>query len=299
MRLSQRLSTAASIQQGPSESSSAATYPEKSAKAQSRKSVSMRAWAFFSPSLTPILDRGTGDKHPVVSPQVPAGGTGGHAIFDHQSHRQIHHAVGGLTARWRQIRQGSIAVLTTFRTVMLRIRDHEITRTPHVEMPSVVQCPLGLRVPRGRVTTAWTRLPRGVATRGDDLWRWQVCHRRHPFGGIGSIGTRTTHGLAFLVRMLGPKLYDTCSSKAIIKPGKDAIVSLAVGFPRDIQPMRATLVGACASATSSASTAPRAIMRRTVTCRGFMVASPSVLIADAERCGSAAPGSRSGAEQLS
>src|SRR6266566_4693655 len=226
MRLEQRLSTAASIQQGPSESSSAATYPEKSAKAQSRKSVSMRAWAFFTPSLTPILDRGTGDKHPVVSPQVPAGGTGGHAIFDHQSHRQIHHAVGGLTARWRQIRQVSIEVLTTFRTVMLRLRDHEITRTPHVEMPSVVQCPLGLRVPRGRVTTAWTRLPRGVATRGDDLWRWQVCHRCHPFGGIGSIGTRTTHGFAFLVRMLGPKLYDTCSSKAIIKPGKDAIVSI-------------------------------------------------------------------------
>src|SRR2546428_7230725 len=45
---------------------------------------------------------------------------------------------------------------------------------------------------------------------------------------IGSIGTRTTHGFAFLVRMLGPKLYDTCSSKAIIKPGKDAIVSITV-----------------------------------------------------------------------
>jgi len=28
--------------------------------------------------------------------------------------------------------------------------------------------------------------------------------------------------------MLGPKLYDTCSSKAIIKPGKDAIVSITV-----------------------------------------------------------------------
>src|SRR5438128_9836968 len=112
MRLEQRLSTAASIQQGPSESSSAATYPEKSAKAQSRKSVSMRAWAFFSPSLNPILDRGKGDKHTVVSPQVPAGGTVGQAIFDHQSHRQINHAVGVLTARWRQIRQVSIEVLT-------------------------------------------------------------------------------------------------------------------------------------------------------------------------------------------
>src|SRR5712691_5349592 len=225
MRLSQRLSTAESIQKGPSESSSAATYPEKSAKAQSRKSVSIRACAFFSPSLHPMLDRGKGNKHPVVSPQVPAGGTVGQAIFDHQSHRQIHHAVGVLTARWRQIRQVSIEVLTTLRTVMLRIRDHEITRTPHVEIPQVVQRPLGLLVPIGRVTTGWTRLPLVVATRGDDLWRWQVCNRCNPFGGIGSIGTRTKHGFAFLVRMLGPKLYDTCSSKAIIKPGKDAIVS--------------------------------------------------------------------------
>src|SRR5262245_20938155 len=63
--------------------------------------------------------------------------------------------------------------------------------------------------------------------------------------------------------------------------------SLAVGFPRDIQPIRATLVAACASTTSDASTAPRAIMRRTVTCLGFMVASPSVFIADAERSRSA------------
>ncbi|MSQ47646.1 MAG: glutamate dehydrogenase [Deltaproteobacteria bacterium] len=31
--------------------------------------------------------------------------------------------------------------------------------------------------------------------------------------------------------MLGPKLYDTCSSKAIIKPGKDAIVSPNVDIP--------------------------------------------------------------------
>src|SRR5260370_13313874 len=188
-------------------------------------SVSRRACAFFSPRLPPILDRGKGDKHPVVAQQLPAGRTVGQTIFDYQSQRQINHAVGVLTARWRQIRQVSIEVLTTFRTVMLRIRDHEITRTPHGEIPEVVQCPLGLLVPIGRVTTAWTRLPRVVATIGDDLWRWQVCNRCNPFGGIGSIGTWTKHGFAFLVRMLGLKLYDTCSSKAILQPGKDAIVS--------------------------------------------------------------------------
>src|SRR5437588_619659 len=169
----------------------------------------MRACAFFSPSLHPMLDRGKGDKHPVVPPQVPAGGTVGQAIFDDQSHRQIDHAMSVLTPRWRQIRQGSMKVLLTLRTVMLCIRDHEITRTPHIAIPQVVQRPLGLLVPIGRVTTAWTPLPLVVAARGDDLWRWQVYHRGYPFRGIESIGTRTKHRFAFLVRMLEPKLYET------------------------------------------------------------------------------------------
>jgi len=109
----------------------------------------MRACAFFSPSLYPILDRGKGDKHPVVTPQVPAGRTVGQAIFDDKSHRQIDHAMGVLTPRWRQIREVRIEVLLTFRTVMLRIGNHEITRTPEVEISQVVQRPLGLLVPIG------------------------------------------------------------------------------------------------------------------------------------------------------
>jgi hypothetical protein len=169
----------------------------------------MRACAFFSPSLHPILDRGKGDKHPVVTPQVPAGGTVGQAIFDDKAHRQIDHAMGVMAPWWRQIREVRIEVLLAFRTVMLRIRDHEITRTPHIEIPQVGQHPLGLLVPIGRVTTAWTWLPLVIATKGNDLWGWQICNRGHPFGGIGSIGTRTKHRFAFLVRMLEPKLYDT------------------------------------------------------------------------------------------
>src|SRR5881409_4503134 len=90
------------MQKGPSESASAATYPEKSAKAQSRTSVSMRTCAFFSPSLHPVLDRGKWDKDAVVAPEVPTCGPVGQAVFDHQPYRQINHAVGVLTSRsWR------------------------------------------------------------------------------------------------------------------------------------------------------------------------------------------------------
>src|SRR5713101_6587627 len=69
------------------------------------------------------------------------------------------------------------------------------------------------------------QLARVGTTIRDDLWRWQVGNRGHPFGGIGSIHTRTEHGFVLRARMLGPELYDKCLSGAIPKPGKDAIVS--------------------------------------------------------------------------
>src|SRR5438093_6255156 len=144
------------MQKGPSYSSSAATYPEKSAKAQSRKSVSMRACAFFSPRLNPVLDRGKGHKDTVVSPQMPTRRAVGQAVFNHDAHRQIDHAVGIMTAWWCQIREVGVKVLATFRTVMLRIRDDKIPRTPPVEMAQVVQRAMRLLVPIGRVTTTRT-----------------------------------------------------------------------------------------------------------------------------------------------
>src|SRR5215831_15565179 len=126
------------MQKGPSYSSSAATYPEKSVKAQSRKSVSMRVCAFFPPRLHPVLGGGKGEQDAVVAPEVPTRGPVGQAIFDHQPYRQIHHAVGVLRAGWRQIREVRVKVLATLRTVMLRIRDDKIPRTPEVEIAQVV-----------------------------------------------------------------------------------------------------------------------------------------------------------------
>src|SRR5919201_2816580 len=141
------------MQKGPSYSSSAATYPEKSVNAQSRKSVSMRVCAFFSPRLDPVLDRGKRDKDPVVAPEVPAGGPVGQAVLDHKPHGEVYHAVGVLTAGWCQIGEVRAKVLATLRTEVLRIGDHKIPRTPQVEIPHVVQRPMGLLVPIGRVTT--------------------------------------------------------------------------------------------------------------------------------------------------
>src|SRR4029453_1418488 len=186
------------MQKGPSYSSSAATYPEKSANAQSRKSVSMRACAFFSPRLDPVLDRRKRHKDAVVAPQVPTRRAVGHAILHDEPHRQINHAVGVLSAGWRQIREVRVKVLATLRTVVLRIGNDEIAWTPEVEIAQIVQPPLVLLVSIGLVPTPRTRLARVGATRRDDLWWGQVCNRGNPFGGSGAIPPRTDHGCVLL-----------------------------------------------------------------------------------------------------
>src|SRR5262249_20419715 len=100
----------------------------------------------------------------MVAPEVPTGWPVGPASLDHQPHRQVHHTVGVLTTGWGERREGRVTVLATLRTVGLRIGDHAITRTPHVEMAQVVQGPLGLFVSIGLGPTTRTRLARGGAT---------------------------------------------------------------------------------------------------------------------------------------
>jgi hypothetical protein len=109
----------------------------------------MRACAFFPPSLAPVLQGRKGHKDAVVAPQVPTRWAVGQAVLDHEPPRQIDHAVGVLTARRRQIRQVSLAVLMTLRTVVVRIGDDEIPWTPSGEISHVVQRPLKLLVPIG------------------------------------------------------------------------------------------------------------------------------------------------------
>src|SRR5215475_11617183 len=167
----------------------------------------MRPCAFFSPSLDPVLDRGKRDKDPVVAPEVPTGGPVGQAILDHEPYGEVHHTVGVLTAGWCQIGEVGAKVLATLRTVMLGIRDDQITRTPHVEIPHIMQRPMRLLVPIGRVTTMRARLPDVVATVGDDLGLGQVCGCGDPGAWVGSVLPWTEHRVALLAPRFGPALY--------------------------------------------------------------------------------------------
>src|SRR5215468_12683676 len=168
----------------------------------------MRTCAFFSPRLDPVLDRRKRDKDTMVAPEVPTCWPVGQAILDHEPHRQVHHAVGVLTAGWCEIGEVRVKVLATLRTVVLRIGDHEIPRTPEVEIPQVVQRPLVLLVAIGLVPTTRTRLPEVIATVGDDLGLGQVCGCGDPSAWVGSILTWTEHRVALLAQRFGPALYD-------------------------------------------------------------------------------------------
>src|SRR5215813_11520806 len=168
----------------------------------------MRACAFFSPSLHPVLNRRKGDKDAVIAPEVPSRRAVGQAVFDHQPYRQIHHAVGVLPAGWRQVREVGAQVLATLRTIMLGIGHQQIPRTPHIEIPQIMECPMRLLVPIGRVTTTRARLPEVVATVGDDLGLGQVCGSGDPGAGVGSVLTWTEHRVALLAQRFGPELYD-------------------------------------------------------------------------------------------
>src|SRR5437867_4159131 len=123
-----------------------------------------------------------------------------------------------VTAGWRQLSEVGIKVRATLRTGVLRIGDHEITRTPHVEMPQIVQRPLELLVPRGLGTTTRTGVLLGIATVGDALWLWQLCKRCDPFRRVGAIRTWTEHCVALLARMFRPEQYDKCPSGATRYP---------------------------------------------------------------------------------
>ena len=156
--------------------------------------MSRRACAFFSPRLDPVLDRGTGDKDAVGAPQMPTRWAVGHAVLDHDADRESAHPVGILTARWRQLSEVGAQVRATLRTIMLCISHKQSPRTPHVEMAQIVQRPMRLLVPIGRVPTARTRLPAGVATVG--AYSGDSCHpirtkaapHRSPIGAQRRLG---------------------------------------------------------------------------------------------------------------
>ena len=141
------------------------------------------------------------------APQVPTRWAVGQAVLNHEPHRQSDHAVGILTARGRQSGEVGAKGLATLRTVRLGIGHQQLPRTPYVEIPQIMERPMRLLVPIGRVTTTRTRVPYVVTTVRDDLGLGQVCGCGDPGAGVGSVLTWTEHRIALLAQRFGPALY--------------------------------------------------------------------------------------------
>ena len=155
--------------------------------------MSRRVWAFFPPRLAPVLDGGKGHEDPMVSPQVPTRRARGQAVLDHQSHRQIHHAVGRVTARWRQLTEVGVEVLVTFRTGVLRIGAPQVTGTPGVEIAEIMPRALLALVTIGLMSTTRTGVGCGGATAGKNLWLGEILRARDAFRGIGPVDAGSWH----------------------------------------------------------------------------------------------------------
>jgi len=163
----------------------------------------MRACAFFSPSLDPVLDRGEGHKDAVVSPQVPTRRAVGQAILGHDPHGEVNHPVGVMAAGWGQVRKVYAEVLATLCTIVLRIGDHQVTGTPGVEIAQIMQRALLALVTIGLVSTTRTGMSFGVATAGNNLWLWEIRRARDAFRRIGPVDAGSWHTWVLLGNKVG------------------------------------------------------------------------------------------------
>ena len=89
--------------------------------------------------------------------------------------------------------EGQAEVRATWRTGVLRIGDHQVTRTPSVETAQIVQRALRALLALGLVPTTRTGVLFGVATAGNNRWRWSLLRACDAFRGIGPVYAGSSH----------------------------------------------------------------------------------------------------------
>src|ERR1035438_1471569 len=98
-----------------------AMYPENPLRASSRYSRSTCRQLFFPRRLGPVLDRGKGDEHAMIAPQVPGGGAVRQAILDDAPHGGGDDAVGIVPVGHRQIQRVGVEVMIAAPAIVLGI----------------------------------------------------------------------------------------------------------------------------------------------------------------------------------
>jgi hypothetical protein len=173
-------------------------YPEKSAKAQSRCSVSSRRSAFFPPGLDPVLDRRPGDEDTVVSPEAPTGGLIRQAVLDDQADRRGDDPSGVVTARRGQVGGVRVEVLAAHCAIVLRVAQDEVARTTGDEIAQVVESASKDFVSVGTVAASGTEPSPVVAATLADLELREILDARDALGGVRQVFSGSWHGAVLL-----------------------------------------------------------------------------------------------------
>ena len=134
----------------------------------------MRALALFFPSFHPVLDGCERDEHPMIAPQMPAGGPIGQAVFHHQPDGQRDDPMRVMAAGRRQLRLGGAEVFPADRAIVLRVSEMQIARSSRNQIANIVQDPGKHPIPPSRSTTLWAGQVRVIPILRDALGSRQI-----------------------------------------------------------------------------------------------------------------------------
>jgi hypothetical protein len=129
----------------------------------------------------------------MIAPQVPARGAGGHALFDHQTHRHVSDTMGVMTAGWSHIGKGDVAILLAWCTGVRGVRHEKVHRATSGASAEVVHHTLSGFVARGELVASWAGRVRLVTAVWHILRCWEVLDVDNPLGGVWHVDTRSEH----------------------------------------------------------------------------------------------------------
>ena len=110
----------------------------------------------------------------MIAPQVPARGSVGQAIFDHQAYCHLDHPMGVVTTGRRQIAQIDVKVLTALRAGVRRVGHQKINRTSGGQIAQGVYGALPACVAIGQMVTSWAGGVLMVTAVRHQLRPWEI-----------------------------------------------------------------------------------------------------------------------------
>jgi hypothetical protein len=185
----------------------------------------IRAAAFFSTGLHPVLHGSEGDKNAVITPEMPRGSPGWQSVLHDQAYGDSHDPTRVMTPGEGHSRRVGVEIIVAVSAVMLRTGKVDIVGVPRCEVPQVVQ--KTLNAPQARGSCAATRAGAafiGAAT-DDDFGLGQVFDTRDALCHVAKVFTGSRHGNILQGMRCSPEYIVQFSLSSPEKLCNDATVS--------------------------------------------------------------------------